>query len=212
MQKFVQESWLVVSLGGAFAVLLASMQVALRPTIIANENAVLEAAIAQVIPNYAERVQSVRKWLNREELVDGKAFRNDVFQCLGSDDETAGWAIVGSGPGFVDRIVIVVGITADKSTITGIKVIRSVETPGLGDKILSGPFPEQFVDRPAEPPITVSKTDVNLEQNVLQAITGATYSSEYVADIVNDIMQRVVPQLDALSPDDATTTTTAQEG
>lgn len=210
MQKFVAESWLVVSLSAVFAVLLAGTQVALRSTIVDNESAALKAAIAEVIPNYDEHVASMNAF-KHEEAVDGKALKNDIYQCLGSDGQAAAWAIVGEGTGFVDKIKLVIGLSADHKSVTGIKVIQSVETPGLGDKILSGSYPEQYAGLSAEQPVIVSKTGADPEQNVIQAITGATYSSEYTADIVNDILTRVVPKLDSLKPDDADSTSQAQE-
>lgn len=211
MQKLVAESWLVVTMAAVFAILLAGTQVALRTTIAANEQAALNDAIAQVIPNYEERVAAVKSWTDVAEEVDGKRLSNDIYRCLGSGDEPVGWAIVGSGPGFIDQIKLVVGLSADHKSVTGIKVIQSVETPGLGDKINSGNYPDQYAGLASEKPITVSKTAPDLDQNVIQAITGATYSSEYTAAIVNDILQRVVPKLDSLSMDDAQTTGQAKK-
>jgi electron transport complex protein RnfG len=211
MQKFLQESWLVVSLAAFFAIMLAATQVALRSTIDANAQAELDTAIAVVIPNYEQSVASQRFWDDITDEVDGQAVSNDVFECLSADGNTVGWAILGGGTGFVDRIELVVGLTADRSEITGIKVIKSLETPGLGDKILAGDYPNQYTGLTTGQEITVSKQTADLENGVIQAITGATYSSEYTAAIVNDILKRVVPKLEQLSKDDAKTTSKANK-
>ena len=182
MKKFIDESWLVLVLGIVFACLLAATQTTLQAKIDDNRARALNNAIAEVVPGLADK----------EELeVDG----NQVFKCLDESGGLVGWAVKASGSGFIDRITLVAGLSADGGAIIGIKVIEHVETPGLGNKIDAGnPFPEQFTGKSAGLPLEVVKQTPQ-KPNDIQAITGATYSSAYVTDIVNDVITRIRPQL-----------------
>jgi electron transport complex protein RnfG len=185
MKKFIDESWLVLVMGIAFACLLAGAQTVLVPKYEANRDEEQNTAIAQVVPGIdpSQEVEEIP--------VDG----NKVFKCLDSSGNLAGWAVRNSGGGFIDTITVLVGLSPDGSQILGIYVLEHKETPGLGNKIDPGEeFPTQFTDKSALPPFEVVKREPTAPHEI-QAITGATYSSVYVADIVNDVIKRIVPQL-----------------
>lgn len=184
VKKFVSESWLVLAMGLVFAMVLAGTQGALIGRIRENRQAELNSAVTEVVPG-VERFEKTS--------VEGR----DVYKCLDASGKLAGWAIDASGPGFIDRIRLVAGISPDGSKVLGIKVIEDVETPGLGNKIEGGedkPWPQQFAGKPADQPLVVVKQPPR-GPNEIQAITGATYSSKYVTDIVNDIIARIRPKL-----------------
>lgn len=182
MKKFIDESWLVLLMGICFAILLAFTQTSLQGRIDENRARALNDAIAQVVSDVE----------TKEELtIDG----NTVYKCLGADGNLVGWAVDASGTGFIDKIRVVVGLSPDGDTITGIKTIEHLETPGLGNKIDTGyPFPEQFTGKNATTQFEVVKHPPSRD-NDIQAITGATYSSAYVTDIVNDVITRIRPRL-----------------
>lgn len=184
MQKFFNESWLVLTMGIVFALLLAGTQKAMQPRIFANREAELIEAIAFVVPGTEQR-EKIR--------IDG----NDVYRCSDGKDMVLGWAVDASGTGFIDKIQLLIGLSPDGSELLGIKVVNHLETPGLGNKIEQGnPFPEQFAGKSTRKPLRVEKRPPQADHEV-QAITGATYSSKYVTDVVNDVMDRIVPQLPA---------------
>lgn len=177
MNKFIEESWLVLAMGIAFAILLAGTQTSLSARITENQQAALKNAIAEVVPGTE----------NAEKLtIEG----NTAFRCTDADGKLIGWAVQGSGTGFVDKIKLVVGLTANGETVLGIKVIENLETPGLGNKIEGAEWAGQFDDLNSAQLFRVVKGGKSTDHDI-QAITGATYSSVYVADIVNDICQRV---------------------
>lgn len=184
----MRESWLVLVLGTVFAMLLAGAQAQLQPLIDQNRAAVLSEAIAEVVP----AMDAAR--LPEKLVVD----RNDVYRCFDSSGQIAGYAVRAFGPGFVDRITLVVGLSPELDRVLGVRVIEHSETPGLGTKINPGyPFPEQFREKGADVKLVVEKRPPRAPQEV-EAITGATWSSVYVTDIVNDVNQRVRPALQAL--------------
>ena len=181
MKKFVAESWLVVTMGVVFACLLAGTQITLSERISVNKQRALNQAVAEVVPNL-ERSEELE--------IDG----NRVFKCFDANDELTGWAVQASGTGFVDKITLVVGLSADGPEITGLKVIEDLETPGLGNKI-EGEWAYQYQGLDATRGLTVVKGSRSAANNEIQAITGATYSSTYVTDIVNDVLVRIRPKL-----------------
>lgn len=183
MKKFIEESWLVLVMGVVFALLLAGTQTTLSERIRENQQRALNEAITDVVPNTK----------NTEPLeIDG----NRVFKCLDENKKLIGWAVQASGTGFVDKITLVVGLTPPADKITGLKVIENLETPGLGNKIV-GPWADQYKGLSTDADITVKKGRAEQDKNQIDAITGATWSSRYVTDIVNDCSQRIRPKLDA---------------
>jgi Na+-translocating ferredoxin:NAD+ oxidoreductase subunit G len=202
MIKFVSESWLVLVMGAGFAALLAAAQVTFLPQIEANQRAALNTAIASVVPG-GEAATERRKYV-LEERIGGRKVSNEVYEVV-ADAGTLGWAVTADGPGFVDVIGLVVGLTPDLSEVTAINVIRSQETPGLGDKI-KGEWANQFIGLNADTEIYVVKGEADGDANQIQAITGATYSAEYVADIVSDVLTRLRPKMRELQPADAVET------
>lgn len=182
MKKFVDESWLVLTMGVIFACLLAGTQTSLSERIKENRQRALNEAIAEVVPEL-DHTESLE--------VDG----NVVFKCLDANETLTGWAVDASGGGFVDKIRLVVGLSPDGGTITGLKVIGNLETPGLGNKI-EGEWAGQYTGMDATRDFKVVKGERSEADNEISAITGATYSSAYVTDIINDVINRVRPMLD----------------
>ena len=189
MKKFVEESWLVLVMGVVFACLLAGTQTSLSDRIKENEQRALNEAIAKVVPS-ADQTE--------KQSIDD----NDVFRCVDADGKLVGWAVDASGGGFVDKIRLVVGLSPDGSEITGLKVIANLETPGLGNKI-EGKWAEQYNGLDATRPCSVVKRARSADDNEIQAITGATYSSDYVTNIVNDVLDRIRPRLGQPATNDA---------
>ncbi len=187
MRKFIEQSWLILTLGVVFAVLLAGAQTSLAPRIDANLTRALNEAIGQVVPGVA-KTESL--------MVPG--YDRAVYKCLGRDGQLVGWAIDASGAGFADKIRLVAGLSPDTTRITGLKVIENVETPGLGNKIADESWARQFRGLEADRRVAVQKRPPAAERNEVQAITGATISSRAVADIVSDALDRVRPGLAGL--------------
>ena len=182
MKKFIDESWLVLVMGICFAAMLAGTQTKLQPKIEANEAKALNEAIEKVVPGVA----------SREELTIAGS---RVFKCLDANGQLLGWAVEAAGPGFIDKITVVVGLAPDGSLVNAIKATKHLETPGLGNKINEGnPYPTQYQNKSTATPFVIVKHKPTADHEI-EAITGATYSSTYVMDIVNDVITRIRPQL-----------------
>lgn len=191
MQKFIRESWLVIVMGIVFGGMLAAAQTTLYPLYDQNRKQFRNEAIREVVPNVGEI-----KPVAEDEMIDGQKY--SIFRCVDQGGALAGWAIQAVGPGFIDKITLIVGLDPAAETITGIKVIEHLETPGLGNKIETKPgykFPTQFSGKSTSQTLEVVKRPPQTDTEI-EAITGATWSSRYVADIINRVNKKVIPTLD----------------
>jgi electron transport complex protein RnfG len=89
-----------------------------------------------------------------------------------------------------------VGVKQDLNKIQNIQVLESVETPGLGGKITTKDFQQQFKGLNIKEGIKLLKgrrpKQVNmLSKTGVDAITGATISSKAVVDIINQKIVKI---------------------
>ncbi|HOL32582.1 MAG TPA: FMN-binding protein, partial [Anaerohalosphaeraceae bacterium] len=113
--------------------------------------------------------------------------RSGAFRFL-KDGRLAGYAVPFSGQGFWDKIEGVIGVAADRRTITGIAFYRQNETPGLGARIEEEEFRSQFAGkRLAESPILLEivPSAQPLGPNSVHAVTGATQTSDRLQILLN---------------------------
>ncbi|MCA9672921.1 MAG: RnfABCDGE type electron transport complex subunit G [Myxococcales bacterium] len=157
-----------------------------KPVIARNREAALRAAVGRVVPG----AKSMRKLVWRDgALQPASAADKDAAVLIAFDARGAavGFAIVTEGPGFQDTIRLIYGFDASTNTITGMEVLESRETPGLGDKIYKDPdFVKQFKKLSVQPSVKlVKKGKGSGTANEVDAITGATISSKAVIKIIN---------------------------
>ncbi|SHE67918.1 RnfABCDGE type electron transport complex subunit G [Alkalibacter saccharofermentans] len=81
------------------------------------------------------------------------------------------------------EITVLTGISID-GTVTGMRIVSHTETPGLGAKATDGSFMAQFENQSATSPLQVIKSGTP-GQNEISAITGATITTEAIAQGVN---------------------------
>ena len=120
-----------------------------------------------------------------------------IFKGKDGVGTTVGYAFVAKGPGFQGIVSMMVGLNIDMATLSGMKVLDQVETPGLGNKIVEDKFQNQFKGLAIKPKITYIKNKKPEDPNQIQAITGATISSAAVADIINKRIVVVLSELEA---------------
>lgn len=117
----------------------------------------------------------------KEENIDGER----IF-IQEENGEIIGYALPTGGAGLWGSIDAYVGISADLQSILGLEFIEHSETPGLGGRISEEEYKGQFRD------IDISSAEDGeyiiyrpLEGGNVDAITGATLTSESVRDFVN---------------------------
>lgn len=97
-----------------------------------------------------------------------------------SNNELKGVCIISEVNGYGGAIKVITAVDTDKK-VTGIDILTHSETPGLGAKAVSPEFKEQFAGK--EYGITVVKNTA--KDNEIQAISGATITSNAVTEAVN---------------------------
>ena len=177
---------LTLALAGLLSglLLVAVYEVTLGP-ITANREAALRSAVLEVIPGST----AMQPLVYRDGTFTPVAKPDPADEVIyaGYDDAGAflGYAITGDGPGFQDIIALIYGYSPEKRTTTGLYILESRETPGLGDKIFKDQvWVDAFRTLAVDPELEAVK-DGAATPNEVDAITGATISSVAVVKIIN---------------------------
>jgi len=174
--KYLSQAWLVIVLALCFGGSLAAVHVMLDEQIQGNIRNESLSQIPVLVPG-ATNAQPERN-----------AGRT-VYRAM--DGETQiGWVIQTSGQGFADKIELLVGMDLAMGKLTGLHVLAQKETPGLGNKIVEPGWKAQFAGKPAQEALVVVKSEPS-GANEVQAVTGATISSDSVCDTVNQAVADV---------------------
>ena len=175
------------------------------PFITENKRQAVEQAVFEVLPGAVTRIAFgieanglVR--LENEEVNGQKAYAG--FSATG---ELVGVALETSGQGYQDVIRVLYGYTPDKQCITGMTVLESKETPGLGDKISkSSEFVANFdaLDVRLNPEgtavvhrIVTVKHGAKSEAWEIDGISGATISSKAIGKMLDKSTRSMLPYL-----------------
>jgi len=175
---------------------------ATKPRIERNRAEALEAAIFRVVDGARSRTAFV---VRGTELVPYEGPKGTLPQeeavYAGYDESGAlvGFAIPAEGSGFQDTIKLLYGVEPSGDHIVGMEVLESRETPGLGDKIMKdADFLASFRDLAVKPPIVAVKTG-RTHPNEVDAISGATISSNAVVRILNTSNEHWLARVTALA-------------
>lgn len=156
----------------------------------ANEALAFERAVVAVFPQLREAGASsldvhriFTEQISTPDEISGGAYT------LRQNGQILGYALPISGQGFWAPIEGIIGIAADRKTITGIVLYEQKETPGLGAEIAKAPFQDQFQGKQlasGEQPIRFSRPGASLGINEVHAVTGATQTSTRLEGIINE--------------------------
>lgn len=111
----------------------------------------------------------------------------------------AGFAVPFVGMGLWGPIKGVMALEPDLQTIRGLRFYQQEETPGLGGDIAADWFVAQFkgkkiVSAKGEAGFRLVKKGTPLDENSVDAITGATMTSDRVQDILRDAAGKVATE------------------
>jgi len=115
----------------------------------------------------------------------------ELFLVKDKNEKELGYAFIAEGNGYQGKIKIMAGIKEDFSTLLGIEILESQETPGLGQEITSDNFRKQFINLKTSPDIEYVRGKKPDKANEIQAITGATISSRAVVTILNARIEEI---------------------
>jgi len=177
------------------------------PIITVNKARALEKAIFEVVP--AARTKMVFQQVGDQlEPLEGDepTVANLYFAGYDEDGRLVGVALEAAGQGFQDIVRILYGYSPDCKCVMGMKVLESKETPGLGTKIETDPnFRANFEALSAvlagdgasiANPITLVKPGKKTDDWQIEAITGATISSQAIANILEKSTAKAVPVIE----------------
>ncbi len=119
-----------------------------------------------------------------------------VYRVMVSGGRTRGYAARIVTAGYGGDITMLVGVGTDLESITGLAIVEDVETPGLGARIEEEQFRLQFegldVDRPI---VYVKNRDADFSKNQIEAISGATISTDAVVSGINASLDEAVAEM-----------------
>ena len=125
-----------------------------------------------------------------------------IYVGYDNSSQIKGVAISRGESGFQDIVQIIFGFDPATGNLSGMKVLDSKETPGLGDKIFKDQaFVDQFFAGPETPLVGVKAGAGKGKPNEIDTITGATISSKVVIDIINHGLEEWRPVIDKGIPD-----------
>jgi Na+-transporting NADH:ubiquinone oxidoreductase subunit C len=157
-----------------------------KPTVELNEQVFLRRSVL-----YAAGLEVPRAPAEISALFDARVQEKSGGSYYRVKDQTgaaAGYVLLHSGPGLWGEITAAVGFDAARERLTGLDFLKQSETPGLGARISEPWFREQF--RGKMGPFTTVGEGEPAAENQFDAITGATYTSNFVRDLLNAAVQR----------------------
>lgn len=163
-----------------------------RDQVEANADLAFERAVLAVLPDLLEegdiRLEIHRTFVDRvgppDERLGGVCVLKEAGQIVA-------YALPVEGQGFWAPIKGVIGLKADRRTITGIAFYEQNETPGLGAQITTVTFTSQFrgkVLSSGYKPLNIKSPGAVLGESDVHAVTGATQTSTRLEKILNDTL------------------------
>ena len=195
----------VAALSGLLIVLVVEWT---APIIEQNRKEAIARAIFQVVPGAV----SNQPYLLTDKLTldDGTVSEGErVYAAYGEDNQLMGIALATEGQGYQDVIQILYGYNPACQCITGMKVLKHAETPGLGDLILKDPpflanFEALDVSLNATGdgianPVNAVKNGTKQNPWEIDSISGATVSSVAIGKMIRLHTVKILPKLYPLS-------------
>lgn len=188
-------------------IVLVGMYLTTAPRIERNQAEAMTRAVYKVLPG-TTRIAAYEVIGSAPVAYDGPEGTvpkgEALFAGYDQADRLVGYAVPAEGAGFQDTIRLLYGYDPARDVIVGMEVLDSRETPGLGDKIIHDPeFHANFVALEVAPSILSVKKGAKQNPNEVDAITGATISSDAVVKILNTSIARwrdVVEAMPAMPP------------
>lgn len=183
MKRMIIVLGLVTLLSG---IVLAAVYSGLIGRIEQNEQQALEASLSALFEGAEE-----------PEFAELDTGEPTVYRAERSDGSLLGYAVRVSTTGYGGEIRLLVGLGPDLSSITGLEVVQQIETPGLGARITEEGFRAQFEGLDPSRSVTyVKDAEPEASENEVQAISGATISTEAVIKGINTRLPDAIERLD----------------
>jgi electron transport complex protein RnfG len=174
--NILKQIWLVLALSLIFGAALAYTDQATKNQIAENRQQQIRelsqmATLGELVRD-AKGQPEFKIQLKKLELSDKSLVAYEVLPLDGKGPRV-GYAVIAEGIGW-DRLLVLIGLSPDLSKITGLEILECRETPGLGERIKTDAFRNQYRKSTATP-LELVKT-VPTADNQVKALTGATIS------------------------------------
>ncbi len=193
-KNYLIQAWLVLLLAVVFGVALAGVEKLTRPKI---EQNVKDLIARRLVDMFGEGTETDEP----EEIESVIAGRTKKILCYPAvkDGKTIGWGIKAEGQGY-DTLTLLIGVDAQVTELIGYRVIKCLETAGIGDKIKKekSDFYKQFEGKDATKPIEPIAPGKQATGQQINTISQATISSKGVTKIINDNLAAVREKLAAI--------------
>lgn len=190
---------LVATISGLLVVL--SYRITL-PMIEENKRLAIEKALYKVVPGAVSRQDFIATDSGIQPIQPGLE-GTKLYAGYDAEGKLKGVALEAAAAGYQDVIRLLYGYDPYCQCIRGIEVLKMAETPGIGDKIIKDKtFQQNFIALQARPnadgtgleqAIVPVKQGSKTEPWQIDAISGATISSNAVARMLNDRSQQMSP-------------------
>lgn len=173
-----------------------------RPMVMAQRGGLLGDAALEVMPGATTYRIYVRDTDGSVRLMGDGDDSPELFIGLDEQGRTVGAAIVGSGMGYADVIQLIYGVDPAAGRLTGMRVVASRETPGLGSVIVDDQdWVESFtrIHLPFDGQQRLRnlrvRANADHSQGEVDAISGATVSVVSVTRIISLSLAEWLPIL-----------------
>ncbi len=159
-----------------------------EPQILEHRARVISEAVDEVLagPDQVQRLFVLPDGLVHEAPPGMDTARAEKVYMGLRDGAPAGFGIIGEKPGFMDIIQIIFGYDPVSREVSGMRVLESKETPGLGDKIFRDLRFVRGFEGVLAPIRPVPEGGHTGAPNEAELITGATISARVVVEIINE--------------------------
>ena len=140
VKYFIEQSWLLIAASFFFGLLIAVTNAALSERIEQNRIDKINDLLGGLLP----QAKNFQLDSQIELRVKGKTIKSNLYKALSESGEIAGWAFNCQGPGYADKIELLVAVDESFEKIAGFACLASNETPGFGDKITTAYYQERL--------------------------------------------------------------------
>jgi len=195
VKLFLQQSWLLIFASFTFGLLLAAANAALKDKIEQNEQQKLNKKMAEMITDANDFTLVLDDAVIQ--LGKSKTAKTDIYKAKDTEGNIIGFSYIAEGPGFADKIKLVIAVDAELTKFYGFKVLASNETPKFGDRIKDEFYNSQYIGAPFGDFELIKTGDDKKIDSEIVAISGATVSSEAVVKIFNSYTDKIQEKLQA---------------
>ena len=192
IKHFIQQSWLLIVASFCFGLLIAITNAAWSPRIEQNKVTKINRLMNSLLPEAGKFELNTKLEIASAK---GKKVKSNLYKAVSDQNECVGWAFNCEGPGFADKIELIVAVDKNFQKIAGFACLASNETPGFGDQIKLPYYRSQFAGAPIKELELVRIGNASKIDSEIVAVSGATVSSEAVVKIINNSITQIKNQM-----------------